>query len=105
VTTAREWIDKHLDDDEVLLADGYDDAIIGIGHRCGQPIIAVYDAERAVEILMERDGMDFDEAAEFFQFNTIGSWVGDGTPLFMYRIPPPPGEDVPPDPGVPGPDE
>jgi len=34
---------------------------------------------------MERDGMDYDTASEFFHFNTLGAWAGDGTPLFLWR--------------------
>ena len=32
---------------------------------------------------MERDGMTRDDAEEFFQFNTVGSWVGEKTPIFI----------------------
>jgi hypothetical protein len=34
---------------------------------------------------MERDGMTYEGAAEFFQFNTLGAWVGEHTPLFLWR--------------------
>ena len=29
-------------------------------------------------------GMDDLEAQEFFAFNTIGCWMGDGTPIFVH---------------------
>jgi hypothetical protein len=29
--------------------------------------------------------MDDDEASEYFEFNVVGAWGGDGTPLFMWR--------------------
>lgn len=82
----RDWIARH--NEEALLADGYEEAIIGIAERCSQAAVVVYDAEKCIEILMQRDGMDYDEAFEFFQFNTLGAWVGDGTPLFLWRPPP-----------------
>jgi hypothetical protein len=34
---------------------------------------------------MDRDGMDAEEAQEFFVFNTLGAWVGDETPMFLNR--------------------
>lgn len=72
--------------EEVLLADGFDDALIGVGERCGQPLIAVYDRDKCIEVLMARDGMTYAEAEEFFSFNVVGSWVGEGTPIFMTRL-------------------
>ena len=35
----------------MLKADGFDEAIIGVGRRCGQPTIVVYNAEKCREIL------------------------------------------------------
>jgi hypothetical protein len=34
---------------------------------------------------LESDGMSRDEAEEWFEFNQIGSWVGDSTPCFLSR--------------------
>ena len=67
-----------------LFADGLDDAILGVSRRFGQatPLVA-YDYGRVISTPMERDGMGREEAEEFFEFNIIGSWVGDGTPLFV----------------------
>jgi len=79
----RAWIGGH--NENALLADGFEEAIIGIAERCGQPVLVVYDAIKCIDILEKRDGMDRDEAFEFFQFNTLGSWVGDNTPLFLWR--------------------
>jgi hypothetical protein len=78
------WVSEH--NDEALLADGYEDAFIGTGHRCGQPTVAVYDIGLCVKVLMERDGMDFVDALEFFQFNTLGAWAGEATPIFLQRV-------------------
>lgn len=87
MTTSRQWLDENYEG--ALLADGYDDAIVGVVNRCGQPTIVIYDAWKCIEILMERDGMTAEEADEYFSFNTEGSWVGEGTPGFMWRLPPP----------------
>jgi hypothetical protein len=78
-----EWVAEF--NEEALLADGYEDAFIGVAVRCGKPPLAVYDAEKCIKILMERDGMDYIDAQEFFEFNTLGAWAGEGTPLFLHR--------------------
>jgi len=70
--------------DGVLTADGLEDALMGVGRRCGQPTLAVYDVNKVLEILMKRDGMSDVEAVEFFEFNIEGSWVGEGTPIWFY---------------------
>ena len=86
MTNKRDWIAAF--NDKALLADGFEDALIGVAERCSQPALAVYDAERCIEILMERDGMDRDEAEEFFSFNTLGAWMGRNTPLFLWTYRP-----------------
>ena len=69
-------------EDDILLADGFEKALIGVGRRCGQPDIAVYDEEKCIEVLMSQD-MDRETAIEYFEFNVVGAWMGDKTPLFM----------------------
>jgi hypothetical protein len=69
------------DDEEVLLADGFEDAFVGIGRQFGRPI-AIYDRGKCIQILM-RDEMDYEVAEEYFQFNVEGAWVGDQTPIFL----------------------
>ena len=77
------YVSEH--NEEALLADGLEDAFIGVAVRCGQPTLAVYDVEKCVKVLMERDGMTDEDAREFLDFNTLGAWMGEGTPLFLYR--------------------
>lgn len=56
-------------DEELTTASGLDDAIIGVGFRCGQPPIVAYAVDQIIKILMDRDGMMNAEAVEFFEFN------------------------------------
>lgn len=72
-----------LDYDEVTVADGFDDAAVGIVERCGQPPIVVYDYNAAAKILHERDGMTLEEARDYLDFNCVGAWVGPSTPGWM----------------------
>lgn len=69
--------------EEFLFADGFDDAIIGYGERCGLSVV-LYDARICIEILMDRDGMTDEEAEEFFNYNVLGSYVGEMTPIFCF---------------------
>jgi hypothetical protein len=79
--TIQETIENILAEDEkVLLADGFEGAFIGIGRQFGKPI-AIYDRTKCIEILMEE--MTYEEAEEYFQYNTEGAWVGDQTPIFL----------------------
>ena len=70
-------------EDEFLTADGFDDAILGVGSRVGQSSIVVYSRPKCIKILMDRDGMSHEDAEEFFNFNVSGAWMGDKTPLFI----------------------
>lgn len=83
MTNIRDWMASHNED--AVLFHGYEDAIVGFAERCGQPALLVYDAEKCLEILRNRDGMSEDEAIEWFEFNTLGCWAGDNTPLFLWR--------------------
>lgn len=67
---------------EALLADGFEGALIGIVERFGMDPIALYDKEACLDILIKRDRMTPEDAAEYFDFNVIGAWMGNGTPAF-----------------------
>ena len=81
----KEKLDEHIGDDySILLADGLDEAFIGIGWQFNTPL-AVYDRDKCMEIL-ESQGMTPEEAQEYFYFNTQGAYVGEQTPIFIERI-------------------
>ena len=96
-------------DDEVIYYDGLKEAFIGLGHQQFKGPYAVYDRERAIEIIArdfykekkkeyEFEKMDaeeklkvvqeigdeaYEEAMEYFEYNTEGAWLGDRTPIFV----------------------
>ena len=72
------------DDEEITLADGFEDAFLGIARQFGKPF-ALYDREKCIDILVNRDGMSHEEAEEYFQFNVEGAWVGESTPAFLEK--------------------
>ena len=79
-----EWIESF--NEEAVTADGFDDAIIGMAERSGQLPVVAYDWSKCIQILMERDGMDYEDAEEFFAVNVIGGWVGDSTPIYVTLL-------------------
>lgn len=90
MSTLRDYVDNYADnsDEPLLVADGFDAAILGVMEGIGRSPAVVYDYARCVQILMDRDGMDADEAAEFMDFNVTNAFVGDGTPVFLHSPPP-----------------
>jgi len=70
------------DFEEALLADGFEDALVGYGRRVNYPV-AIYDYDKCLEVMVERDGMTEEEAIEFFDFNVGGAYVGENTPVFL----------------------
>lgn len=66
-----------------LLADGLEDALVGYTVNHHHPVVAVYDIDRCVEVLVGRDGMTPEAADEFLSFNTLGAYVGESGPLFV----------------------
>lgn len=81
-------LEEVLGSNEALLADGFEDALIGWVERFNTGPLALYDRSKCIQILMERDEMSWDEAEEFFQYNVTGAWVGDGTPAFAVLLHP-----------------
>ena len=70
------------DEEDFLFADGFDEAILGVGRRATQPEVVAYDYEKCVLILMDRE-MTEEEAREYMEFNVVGAFVGDRTPIFI----------------------
>lgn len=71
---------------EALLLDGFDEAIIGMAERINLGPVVAYDVEKILEIMIERDGMTYEEAMEFFNFNIQGAWMGDFTPIYITKL-------------------
>lgn len=84
VKDIRERLEERFPDTEFLLADGLDEAVIGIDSKTMR---VIYSKEKIIEILMERDEMERTEALEYFSFNIQGAYVGDKTPIYMEQIP------------------
>ena len=73
------------EDNEILLADGFEDAYMGLATQFTRPPLAVYNRNKCIEILM-KDGMSEEEAEEYFQYNVEGAWVGENTPMLLQPL-------------------
>lgn len=71
---------------DALTADGFEDAVIGYTVSTPHPHVVVYDVDKCIKILMDRDGMSFEEADEYLSFNTLCCYVGENTPLFVKVV-------------------
>ena len=72
---------SRLEEEECLLADGFDEALIGITVSINP--VAAYSKDRMIQILMQRDGMTYEDAIEYLEFNVFGAHVGDKTPVYI----------------------
>ena len=63
---------------------GCDDAIVGLGHRCGCDTVVVYDYDKLVDVFIQQ-GMDEEESIEWIDYNILGAWVGDDTPIILME--------------------
>jgi len=66
---------------EALLADGLEDAIVGYDTK-GR---VIYSVGSIIDILVERDGMSYEDASEHFSFNIECAYVGEHTPIYMHE--------------------
>jgi hypothetical protein len=66
-----------------LLATGLEAAFIGYTVNHHHAHVAVYDVQKCIDVLVERDGMTPEGAEEFIEFNTLGAYVGENGPLYV----------------------
>ena len=74
-------IDKILEwfsEEEILKADGFDEAIIGIDDSTMR---LIYSESKCIEILLKEIGNE-EEAVEYFNYNVKGAYVGEKTPIW-----------------------
>ena len=78
------WLQSR--EENILTPDGFDDALIGVA-QVFNTLVAIYDREKCLTILQQRDGMSYEDAEEFFEFNVQGAYVGEQTPGFLvWRV-------------------
>ena len=78
----RERISEDYPDLLVMEPDYLDAAIVGVVRRIGLEAVC-YNTDKVIELLMEHDNMSYEDALEYFEYNMIGAWVGEHTPVFL----------------------
>lgn len=77
--TARELIEDYGYEDVIIYDNpSYDDAFVGVTDDNR----AVYDYDKMVDWLVDKEGMDYDEAADFISYNSSFSY-GEGYPIIL----------------------
>lgn len=72
-------------DEGALTLDGFDSAIYGIAVKPCQNTVVAYDFNLLVK-QCEEDGMSYDEAIEYIDYNITGAYMGNGTPIIIRKI-------------------
>ena len=75
-----------MHEEEVILIDGHDDAIIGTGFVGGLRVF--YSIDKIIKTLMKRDGMSHTDADELFDVNIEPLSHMHGGPIFIEPIKP-----------------
>ena len=83
------WITMNVMD-EIILADGFEEAFLGVSEVFGRPPLATYDRDKCIEIIIansDKNGLTdeeaYAEAEEYFDFNVTSAWVGENTPIYL----------------------
>lgn len=74
-----ELILNQYPDEEFLLADGFNDAILGVDEK---EMRLIYSVSKCLDIL--KLNMSREEAVEYFEFNVSGAYMGEKTPIWCY---------------------
>jgi hypothetical protein len=77
--TILEFILATFPDDTFTVADGFDKAVIGIEEYS---LRLIYSSSKCIEILIEDEEMELDDAIEHFEYNVKCAWIGEKTPIW-----------------------
>lgn len=71
--------------EDLIIYPEFEEAFIGISHSTIEAPKAVYDYYECVRILIEDYDMTEEDAKEHLDFNFLGSYLGEHTPIFIVR--------------------
>ena len=88
LATAIEWAEE-MDYQLLLLGSeeerfDFEEAFLGV--MVDEPPLAIYSEEKVIDVFVERDGMTYDEAVEYYHFNVQGAYIGEQTPIFIMSF-------------------
>lgn len=71
----------------IIIADGFQNAFVGVLPLDEDTYAAVYSIEGIIEILITRDNMTEEQATEFFEYNILSFKTAKGyTPVFIHTV-------------------
>lgn len=71
----------------IIIADGFQNAFVGVLPLDEDTYAAVYSIEGIIEILITRDSMTEEQANEFFEYNILSFKTDKGyTPVFIHTV-------------------
>lgn len=76
-----EWANDYFPDQEILIPNGFEEAFMGVAVQFDNHI-PIFNRSKCLDILISQ-GMSFEEAQEFFDFNVQSAWHGPNTPAFI----------------------
>ena len=78
-------VELGLEDSIVFENPDYDSAIIGYDDNSGR---IIYDYEKMIEHLMDADGISYEDAMEFIDYNTVRAcpYMGSQAPIILRNI-------------------
>lgn len=81
----RTQIDEWVDAGAMLLEPRhvFDQALLGTTESADGLCVAAYDTAKCIRAIMAAEGWSQDEATDWFEYNTCGSCVGPGSPIFI----------------------
>jgi hypothetical protein len=68
-------------EENILKADGFDEAVIGIDQN---DMRLIYSVRKCIDILTEN--MSEEEAIEYFEYNVACAYVGEQTPIWCWDL-------------------
>ena len=68
---------------QLTLLTGFDKALIGVCHIATNLPVAAYDVNKCIEILMDRDEMEYEDARDYFEYNVQNLYIGTQTPALI----------------------
>ncbi len=82
----REQIAQINEDALLLEEEEFDEAIMGMTQHAKHGVVAVYDTDKIIDILMRKFSMTDDDAWDHFGYNILGAYVGEHTPVFFFPV-------------------
>ena len=73
-------IENYSDSQDVVFADGFDEATIGFDPNLWK---VVYSRNRCIEIMQITGEMFEEDAIDYLEYNTFNTYIGDSTPVWV----------------------